>query len=319
MEARLKPVNALIGLCTPGDLNPAALHDAGFRLAGLEVPVLSPVGRIVIDVLLVHPATSHLVACESKSGANVDEEQTRKYVSLDARSVVLAGSVDLPTHTPPTVEPLYLCLAPHAPRVQQGLAAAEANLPVLSVAPTKIDLLNRRAASRLLSDALASSPLALPAGIGRHVTFDDQSSADDLRPAVRAQLSALQSRRTAAEEIRTVAARAVPQLAVYGKRAREQFLKKVAVAVRAICVDEPDNFAYQAATGSHEALVRVLRTPEENDPRGRTQAWQANGRPRHTQRRQEINQDQMDLLRELEAADDVGGDSDTYSEGEADR
>ncbi len=94
-------------------------------------------------------------------------------------------------------------------------------------------------------------------------------------------------------------------------------MKKVGQAVRAIADAEPDTFAYQSATGSHEALVRVLRTPEDNDPRGRTQAWQANGRPRHTQRRHEPDPNQMDLLRELEVTDDVGGDSDTEAEQEA--
>lgn len=53
MHARLKPVNALLGLCIAGDLNPPVLHEAGFRLAGLEIPVLSPAGKVVIDVLLV--------------------------------------------------------------------------------------------------------------------------------------------------------------------------------------------------------------------------------------------------------------------------
>lgn len=152
--------------------------------------------------------------------------------------------------------------------------------------------------------------LGLPTGIGRHVVFDDQSTAADLQGAVRAQLSALQSNKLAAQTVRVVAANAIPQLAVYGKGAREAFVRKVTSAVRSIAEAEPDVFAYQSATGSHEAMVRVLRTPEDNDPRGRTQAWQVNGRPRHTQRRQEQNPDQLDLLQELEVSDDVGGDND---------
>lgn len=62
MHARFRPVNAVLGLCAPGDLNPAPLHDAGFRVAGLEVLVRTPDGNVVIDVLLAHDATSHLVA-----------------------------------------------------------------------------------------------------------------------------------------------------------------------------------------------------------------------------------------------------------------
>lgn len=315
MHPRLRPVNALIGLCTPGDLNPAVLYDAGFRVAGLEIPALSPAGRVVIDVLLVHPPTSHLIVCESKSGANVDEEQARKYAGLDPRTVVLAGSVDLPTRTPPTVETLYLCLDAHTDRVLLGLAAAGVDVPVLAAGPRSVELLNRSRAGAQLAAALPS-PVHLPTGIGRHIPFDEQSTAADLRPVVRSQLSALQANRVQAESVRVVAGNALPQLALYGRGAREGFMKKVGTAIRAIALDEPDTFAYQPNTGNHEARVQVLRTPEDNDPRGRTQAWQANGRPRHTQRRQDANPDQLDLLQELEAADAVGGDIDTETEQE---
>lgn len=318
MHDRLKPVNALLGLCIPGDLNPPVLHDAGFRIAGLEIPVLTPTGRVVIDVLLVHPETSRLVLCESKSGANIDAEQARKYAALDPRNVVLAGSVDLPTRTPPSVETLYLCLEPHSVRVLKGLAAADVDMPVMVAAARSISLLNREHASPLLAGALGTEPVELPTGIGRHVVFDEQSTAGNLQQTVRAQLAALQSNKIAAETVRVIAAGAVPQLAVYGKGAREGFVRKAAAAARAIADAEPDTFAYQSATGHHEALVRVLRTPEGNDPRGRTQAWQANGRPRHTQRRREPDPNQMDLLRELDVTDDVGGDSDTETEQEAD-
>ncbi len=90
MDARLKPVNALLGLCIPGDLNPSVLYDAGFRVAGLEIPVLTPDGRVVIDVLLVHPERSHLVVCESKSGANVDAAPGSTSLWTPAASYLLA-------------------------------------------------------------------------------------------------------------------------------------------------------------------------------------------------------------------------------------
>ncbi len=66
MDARLKPVNALLGLCIPGDLNPSVLYDAGFRVAGLENPVLTPDGRVVIDVLLVPPAPARSTCSRSR-------------------------------------------------------------------------------------------------------------------------------------------------------------------------------------------------------------------------------------------------------------
>lgn len=105
---------------------------------------------------------------------------------------------------------------------------------------------------------------------------------------------------------------------MYGPGARKTFMAKSTAALRSICGDEPDTFAFQGNTGTHEAQVRILRTPEDNDPRGRTQAWQANGRPRNTQRKaREKNPDQLDLLSALEMADDVSGDDDADTDREA--
>lgn len=59
------------GLLAKGDVNPAALAEAGFRLAGLEVPIVGPDGRVVVDVVLFHADRGHLILLEAKSGANV--------------------------------------------------------------------------------------------------------------------------------------------------------------------------------------------------------------------------------------------------------
>ncbi|MEU1166984.1 hypothetical protein ABZ372_44390 [Streptomyces sp. NPDC005921] len=36
---RLLPINALLGLCTPHDINPSPLADNGFRVIALEMPL----------------------------------------------------------------------------------------------------------------------------------------------------------------------------------------------------------------------------------------------------------------------------------------
>jgi hypothetical protein len=85
--------STLLGLLTPGDVNPAALARAGFRLVGLEVPVTGSLGTVTVDVVLLHQDSLHLVLCEVKSGANVDPGQARRYAALDAAAVVQAGHV----------------------------------------------------------------------------------------------------------------------------------------------------------------------------------------------------------------------------------
>ncbi len=69
MEERLVPVNATLGLVTPGGLNRAVLAEAGFRAVGLEIPCVTSEGKVVVDVVLAHAYTGHLIACEAKCGS----------------------------------------------------------------------------------------------------------------------------------------------------------------------------------------------------------------------------------------------------------
>jgi hypothetical protein len=307
VEARLRPVNTLLGLTTRGNLIQPVLADIGFRVAGLEIPVVLGADRVVIDLLLVHDLTAHLVACEAKSGANVDAAQARKYACLDAQQVVLAGSVDLPRRIAPTVEPLFACLAPNSARIRTGLARAGVRAALVAVGPRSVTLENPDQAGRLLADAL-QEPVPLPVGISRIVAYDQDSPLDVVRPAVDAVLVAHLSRRTPQASSATIAEQTAPWLTAYGKRARHAFRRKVEDALRRIAADELGLFEYRGRTANRDPLVRFLSTPEDNDPRGRTQAYQALARPAHTRRRTRPaeNPDQLDLLAELQEADDVG-------------
>jgi len=79
VEARLLPVNAILGLLRRGDVNPATLFEQGFVLAGLEVPIVGPGGRVDVDIVLFRPASLHLVLLEAKSGSNIEESQATRY------------------------------------------------------------------------------------------------------------------------------------------------------------------------------------------------------------------------------------------------
>jgi len=68
---RLQVVNAFISLCQPYDTWPSTLHDAGYRLAGLEIPVRNERGGVTIDAVAAHQARDALLAAECKSGSNV--------------------------------------------------------------------------------------------------------------------------------------------------------------------------------------------------------------------------------------------------------
>jgi hypothetical protein len=312
VEPRLRPINAVLGLVTLGEVNPPVLAHAGFRIAALEVPVGVGDARVVIDVLLAQDRIGLLLACEAKSGANVDEEQAAKYAVLDPQAVVLAGSVDLPDGVRPSVAVLYVCQEQHADRILLGLSRAGVAFPVLAVEQNEVQLLNTAYAPESLAAVLGPGATPMPAGIPRVVPCDHDSPVSVVRTQVRAVLVAHLSRRTAQVAAEVVAAETLTLLPIYGQAARNRFSRTVGEALRLIAAAEPDAFEYHRATGNREALVRFLRTPEDHDPRGRTQAYQALARQRSTRRRPaEQDPAQLDLLQELESSDNVASDDQT--------
>jgi hypothetical protein len=305
VEARLLPLNALLGLVTAGDINPSPLADAGFRLVGLEIPAIGAAGKVVIDALLFHEATNHLVQCESKSGPNIKEEQAGAYNAMTANAVVQAAYVTLRHRTVPTLETLYLCLEDNAPRIRQGLNAVGLAFPVLAVGPKRVVLDGPEMASQVLREAL-QDPVTLVAPPPRIIAFDAESPVEEIEKHVRATLVSLLANRTKHVSLTGLTERAAGHYALYGHMAQNQLKKTVAAAIRAIVVEAPDSFAFDGPTGSRqEGLIRFLKTPEDLDRRGRTQAYQALGRAGKTQkgRKVAVDPNQLDLLGELDVAD----------------
>jgi hypothetical protein len=75
-------------------------------------------------------------------------------------------------------------------------------------------------------------------------------------------------------------------------------------AAREVAASAATTFEYFASQGNHEAFVKFLYSPEQNDPRGRTQGYQRLARTaqRPRRRRPEIP-GQGSLLDELDKAD----------------
>lgn len=100
---------------------------------------------------------------------------------------------------------------------------------------------------------------------------------------------------------------------LYAHKAQLDLRGRVASAVDRVVATAPERFAHDRRTGSRpEGLVRFLKTPEDLDPRGRTQAYQALGRSGRSRRTADPNQ--LDLLRELEVGDDDEEDTDGPAE-----
>lgn len=317
MEARLVPLNALLGLVTLGDVNSPVLAQAGFRAVGLEVPAVGGAGKVVIDVLLFHEATNHLVQCESKSGANVEEAQAKAYAAMTAQSAVQAACVTLKQRTPPTLETLYVCLADNADRIMLGLQAAEVSFAVLAVGERRLDLHNAEHANDLLRSALAGG-ISLAAPPSRIIPFDPESPAAEVDRHVLAALVAMLANRASQVSLTGLTERVAPHYGIYAHKAQNRLKSLIESSVNNIIKSGQDRFAYEPRTGMRpEGLVRFLKTPEDFDRRGRTQAYQALGRPgRPARRAPETIPGQLDLLRELDATDNDEEDSSPASEEE---
>jgi hypothetical protein len=311
VEARLGPINAVLALAGHGGLprGDALLARAGFRVTALEVPIIGAAGKVVIDVLLVQDDTGRLVAVECKSGGNIEDRQAFAYGALDPVAVAQAGYVTL-AHRPST-EVLYVCPDEYHERIEAGLTAVGVDAAVLGVDAIGVRL-RRESPGSLLPNAVGRGHQPVfRYGVPRIVPIDHDSPVDLIVPVVEAELVAHLAQRAPQVSIAALAERVSPVTALYARAAQQQLRKRVGAAAHKVSQRLPETYAFEPDTGKRDALVRFLRTPEDNDARGRTQAYQALRRGGRTRgRRHEENPDQMDLLRELGDADTVSADLD---------
>lgn len=308
MEERLRPINALLGLLLPADVSSPALADAGFQLAGLEVPAAGSGGSVTVDAVLVHAETSHLMVVEAKAGANVEERQARAYSGLKAADVVQSAYVTLTARSSPTIEVVYLCLSEHLDRIRLGLEQVGLSMPIIAVSGDAVRLELADIAGPQLRSAFIDGQVDLHGAVPRLIPFDQDSDPEIIRPRVLAALVAAMAQRLDQLSLPSLAERATPHYALYGRQAQQRIRRKVADAASRLAADDPMSFQVVPNNNKRDGLVRILRTPEDNDARGRTQAYQAVGRPtasRKKRRKPEIP-GQLDLLSMLETSDNDG-------------
>lgn len=307
MEERLVPVNAIVGLAKPDGLNRAVLAEAGYEVVGLEIPCLTPLGgKVVVDVVLGHTGTGHLIACEAKSGSNIEVEQAKRYQSLEPRTLVRGASVTLRERVDPSVEVIYAAMSANADRVLYGLKEVGASFPVLKVCADKITLENGASASEPVRQAFAL-PVMLKAPVSRFIPFDHESSATEVEPFVRAALVAALSQNLQTISIAALTERAASHYVLYGANAQKRLQRIVADAAKSIASADRGTFEFYGSKANRDAFVKLLHSPEENDPRGRTQGYQRLARQGQSSPRRRRNEipGQGSLLDELEKAENV--------------
>jgi hypothetical protein len=307
VEARLIPINAVLDLALADGLNPAPLAAADWRVACLEVPVLTELGTVVCDVVLFNASIGHLLVVEAKSGANIEEGQARRLAAIDPQALIIAGGITIPQAVQLRIETLFACLTKHAARITKGISAAGLATPVIAVDADSAQLPNPALASEDLASALGGTTVwAYP--IARIIPFDHESPAHLFDGPVRAELVAQMARHRPSVTMRALTEQVVSHFPLYGRRAQGQLVRKVTEAARRAAREEPERLQFEPGTGTTEPRVVVLRSPEDFDRRGRTQGYQAVFSGRSRKKPLPEVPGQMDLFTELDRAESVATD-----------
>ena len=268
-------MNALVALCTHGDVYPSALAEAGYALAGLEVPVASVSGSVCIDLVLFNSKNNNIIAAEAKSGANIAEKQAQQYGLLQADPVIQAASINVRTRAARQIQPLYCCLEKNVTRVLKGLKTAGLDCPVIAIGDGNImhhglEFYDPRLQAMFVAPILTDGP---PPRI-IHVDAESPTSAFEevVLPALVAELSLSRTEIS----IPTLAEHAIQHLAIYGTKERTTLVTKVDSASRAIAKRDPDRFEYGPRTSRRrQAVIHLKKSPEDSALQGRTQSYQA--------------------------------------------
>jgi hypothetical protein len=229
-------------------------------------------------------------------------------------NAVQASRVTLTQRVQPTVEVIYICLERHVESLQRGFVSAGAEYPLLVLGTDKLTLLGIELASDHFRHTLGSGTIELNGPPPRLIPFDHESDESVIDPFVKAQLIAELSNRRPSVSVPMLTEQIAPYAAVLGRTARRVLIRKVGNVCRSIAHGDSATFVYQPPAGNDEGVMHLLRTPEDNDPRGRTQAYQALARrPGARKRIPPPDPRQPDLFSELDVEDDGHGERDADS------
>lgn len=282
----------------------------GYRLEGLEVPVETPSGRVVIDVVAFGARRNRFLLGEGKSGGNVEQQQAQRYGLVDATDLVRLIGVTLAMPGELAADPIYLCLGDAIDRILIGLEEAGCRYPVLRVGTEAISLHGGPPADAALAAAF-ESPVPVDGPPPAIILVDSESDDAEYDSLVAAALVAEVAQGHEVIACPELARRAIPYLDLFAAGYRNGLIRAVSRAAQRLCEAAPESFEYRRPTQTRDyAVVKVIDSPEHLDPRGRTQRYQAikarmTGRPvgQPSEAVQGALFDEVDLAAELDKAD----------------
>jgi hypothetical protein len=269
LEPRLVPLNAVIALIRGHGGWPNAFEGDGLDVRWLEVPVTTSEGVVTVDVLAYSTKHDLLVPIEVKSGANADEEQARKYANMTAEDVLRLATVTGTRAGKTAIEPMYVALKENEARIALGLEKAGLSCPVLVIDTGGAEL--KCEPDHQLSPFVVALPSPPPAV----VPIDAESPPERYLELAIAHIVARAASGERSISLDSVLEAINPYWTVTHDAVRGQIRTKARGALKEACEGEfKGNFTLEMTSAGH-AIIQVLKTPADYDPRGRSQGWQA--------------------------------------------
>jgi hypothetical protein len=152
------------------------------------------------------------------------------------------------------------------------------------------------------------TPVELRYPVASVVPYDHESPGDTFDEPVRAEMISAMARGRQMISMRHLTEDVVWHFNLYGQKSRGQLIKKVTAAAIRAAKAQPDAIRFEQQTGTTEARLVVVRSPETFDRRGRTQSYQAQFGTRSPRRSRPEIEGQTglpDLLAELDQAEQL--------------
>lgn len=291
MDDRLIPINGLVALLRGEGGWPGLLRDQGFLRHQLEVPISSPLGDFRADALIYRRGPDLILLCESKSGRNIEEQQARRYEAADIGWVRRAGAIPPELMGPSSmmVRSLFIGREEHRADLEHGLRLLGIEAPLLTIGAERIRL-SGASGTPGLDDFDVGHGGGLPPA---RIPVDHQSGDEPLLELLIPQVIAAQARDEDIVAVTSIADNILPEWAVLSHGARQAFARRIETLLAGLAGGEfRGQFRYERAQGTGDRGRIVFdASPVTRDPRGRTQAWQAQqSRARRALRRPRTSQ-----------------------------
>ena len=140
MQRSLIPVNAICAFCKKIPPWPTVLFEHGYRVAGIDHPVLIPPAFVVKpDVITLSRKSNCALLWECKSGGNLEVDQFNRYRQfldfVTAKDIQRVTGIQFPDPETAHIQVAYCFLQEAIPRVLE-LFGSEQRIPVVSLGQT---------------------------------------------------------------------------------------------------------------------------------------------------------------------------------------